>query len=97
MTIPLTPIMTNIVVRIMVELLSVLAPATKQVTQGWSSKVRRHTNIFRGSICSRRSCWGTARSRLCSSDWVDCLVQDGAQMTVAQTLGIVHGLVGNMN
>jgi hypothetical protein len=27
---------------------------------------------------------------------LDRLTQDEAQMTVAQTLGVVHGLVGNM-
>ncbi len=33
-TIPLTPIMTEVIVKIMVELLSVLALATKQIKQG---------------------------------------------------------------
>jgi hypothetical protein len=37
-TIPPTPIMTDIIVKIMVELLSVLALATKQVNQGRFSK-----------------------------------------------------------
>jgi hypothetical protein len=27
---------------------------------------------------------------------LDRLTKDGAQMTVAQTLGVIHGLVGNM-
>jgi hypothetical protein len=36
--IPLTPLMTDIIVKIMVELLSVLALATKQVQQGRLSK-----------------------------------------------------------
>jgi hypothetical protein len=35
---PLTPLMTDIIVKIMVELLSVLALATKQVQQGRLSK-----------------------------------------------------------
>ena len=37
-TIPPTPMMTNIIVKIMAELLLVLAVATKQVTQGRFSK-----------------------------------------------------------
>ena len=37
-TIPPTPIMTDIIVKIMVELLSVLALATKQIKQGRFSK-----------------------------------------------------------
>jgi hypothetical protein len=37
-TIPLTPIMIDIIVKIMVELLSVLSLATKQVKQGRFSK-----------------------------------------------------------
>jgi hypothetical protein len=36
--IPPTPMMTNIIVKIMVELLSVLALATKQIKQGRLSK-----------------------------------------------------------
>jgi hypothetical protein len=37
-TIPPTPVMTDIIVKIMVELLSVLALATKQIEQGRFSK-----------------------------------------------------------
>jgi hypothetical protein len=37
-TIPPTPMMTDLIVKIMVELLSVLALATKQIKQGRSSK-----------------------------------------------------------
>ena len=36
--VPVTPLMTDIIVKIMVELLSVLALATKQVKQGKLSK-----------------------------------------------------------
>jgi len=48
MTIPPTPILTEVVVKIMVELLSVLALASKQIKQGRLSKCTVHTYIARG-------------------------------------------------
>jgi hypothetical protein len=45
-TIPLTPIMTESVVKIMAELLSVLALASKQIKQGRLSK---YAVIYKGS------------------------------------------------
>jgi hypothetical protein len=47
-----TPIMTDIIVKIMAELLSILAPATKQINQGWFSKCAL-TYIAHGSMCDR--------------------------------------------
>jgi hypothetical protein len=48
--------MTDIIVKIMAELLSVLALATKQVNQGRFSKCAL-TNIFAaGSMCNREVC-----------------------------------------
>jgi hypothetical protein len=63
-TIPPTPMMTIIIIKIMVELLSVLAVATKQISQGRFSKCAaaydvHGSNMPQGS--SRRSCWGIAR------------------------------------
>jgi hypothetical protein len=54
-TIPLTPIMTDIIVKIMVELLSVLALAKKQIEQGRFSKCCR-IDIARGSMFHREVC-----------------------------------------
>jgi len=78
----LTPIMTDMIVRIMVELLSVLALATKQITQGrlkkFAKKLLGESEI---EVVLQR---------------LDRLTQDEARITVAQTLGVVHGLVGNV-
>ena len=51
-TIPPTPITTDIVIKIMVELLSVLALATKQINQGRFSKCAV-SYTFCGSTCNR--------------------------------------------
>jgi hypothetical protein len=61
---PLTPIMTDMIVKLMAELLSVLALATKQITQGRLSKCdidvqRLWLNVPQRSL--RRNCWGKAR------------------------------------
>ena len=97
-TIPTTPTMTDIIVKIMVELLSVLALATKQIEQGRFSKCAI-TYTFPVIQCSAEK---FAKKLLGDSEIetilqkLDWLTQDEARMTVAQTLGVVHGLVGNM-
>jgi hypothetical protein len=80
--IPPDPIMTEVVVKIMVELLSVLALASKQIKQG---RLKKFAKKLLGE-----SEIETVLERL------DRLTQDEARMTVAQTLGVVHGLMGNM-
>ena len=90
--------MTDIIVAIMVELLSVLALATKQISQGRFSKCAV-TYTLPVSQCSTEK---FAKKLMGDSDIeailqrLDRLTQDEARMTVAQTLGVVHGLVGNM-
>ena len=90
--------MTDIVIRIMVELLSVLALATKQINQGRFSK-RAITYTLPVAQCATEK---FAKKLLGESEIeailqrLDRLTQDEARMTVAQTLGVVHGLVGNM-
>jgi hypothetical protein len=54
-TIPPTPIMTDIIVKIMTELLSVLALATKQIKQGRFSKCAITINMSRCSMPLRHS------------------------------------------
>jgi len=80
--IPPTPIMTDIIVKIIVELLSVLALATKQIKQGRFKKFAK--KLLGDSEIER------VLQRL------DRLTDDEARMTVAQTMGVVYGLVGNM-
>ena len=97
-TIPLNSMMTEVIVKIMLELLSVLALASKQIKQGRFSKcaipfilssaqwaIEKFTKKLLGE-----SEIETVLQRL------DRLTQDEARMTVAQTLGVVHGLVANV-
>jgi hypothetical protein len=97
-TIPPTPTMTDIIINIMVELLSVLALATKQISQGRFSKYAV-TCALRVAHCALEK---FAKKLLGDSEIevvlqrMDRLTQDESRMTVAQTLGVVHGLVGNM-
>ena len=98
LTIPPTTTMTDVIVQIMVEVLLVLALATKQVKQGRFSK---STIIYTMSMsqCATEK----FAKKLLGDNEVEAvlqrlnrLTQDEAKMTVAQTLGVVHGLVGNM-
>jgi hypothetical protein len=96
--IPPTQMLIEVVVKIMIEFLSVLALASKQIKQGRLSKcavtyvlfvalcaIEKFTKILLGE-----SEIETVLQRL------DRLTQDEARITVAQTLGIVHGLVGSV-
>ncbi len=90
--------MTDIIVKIMVELLSVLALATKQITQKRFSKC---AVIY---ISSMAQCVTEkfAKKLLGESEIesvlqrLDRLTQDEARIGVAETLGVVHSLVGNV-
>jgi hypothetical protein len=90
--------MTDIIVKIMVELLSVLALATKQIKQGRFSK----SAISYKLPVTQYSTEKFAKKLLGESEIeavlqrLDRLTHDEARMTVAQTLGVVQGLVGNM-
>ncbi|KAI9435161.1 hypothetical protein H4582DRAFT_2080077 [Lactarius indigo] len=79
---PLTPSMTEISVKIMVELLSVLALATKQVKQGRFKK-------FAKKLLGESEIEGVLRR-------LDRLTQEEGRMTMAQTLEVVYGLVNNV-
>ena len=82
----------------MVELLSVLALASKQIKQGRLSKYVVTYKYFVTQCTAEKftkKLLGegeieTALQRL------DRLTQDEAKMTVAQTLGVVYGLMGNV-
>jgi hypothetical protein len=90
--------MADNIVKIMVEVLSVLAVTTKQINQGRFSECTI-TYTFPMAQCAIEK---FAKKLLGESEVeavlqrLDRLTQDEARITVAQTLGIVHGLVGNM-
>jgi hypothetical protein len=98
--IPPSPILTEVIVKIMVEILSVLALASKQIKQGrFSECVVAHT--YRLSM-TQYTLEKFTKKLLGESEIeavlqrLDRLTQDEAQITAVQTLGVVHGLVGNV-
>ena len=96
--IDLTPIMTDIIVKIMVELLSVLALATNQITQKRFSKCAVVHALFMAQFITVKF----AKKLLGETEIeailqrLDRLTQDEARIGVAETLGVVHGLVSNV-
>ncbi|KAF8259848.1 hypothetical protein EI94DRAFT_959674 [Lactarius quietus] len=80
--IPLETLMKDIVAKIMVELISILALAKKQIGRG---RLKQFAKRLLGD-----SEIETILKRL------DRLTQEEARMTVTQTLAIVHGLLNNM-
>lgn len=75
--------MDDVVVRIMMELLSTLALATKELKQGRTIKYVK--KVF------GEKDFGAVMQRL------DRLTQDEARTTAAQTLEVIYGLVKNMS
>ena len=98
--IPSTPTMSGILITIMVEVLSVLSLATKQVKQG------RFSKLFMGrayiSPIADLGAEKFAKKLLGESEIeavtqrLDRLTLDEARLTIAQTLQVVHGLVNNV-
>jgi hypothetical protein len=100
-TIPPTPILTEVIVKIMIELLSVLALASKQIKQGRFSECAVTYTVYISSVTQH----GTEKftKKLLGESEIesvlqrlDRLTQDEARVSVAQTLGVVHSLVGNV-
>jgi hypothetical protein len=95
--IPPTPVMTDIIVKIIIKLLSVLSLATKQIKQGRFSK----PIIIYEPLVAQFSVEKFAKKLFGESDveavlqQLDRLTQDEARITAAQTLSVVHGLVNN--
>ncbi len=83
----------------MVELLSVLALASKQIKEGRFSTCNVRYSISPVTQCAtekfRRKLLGESEIESVLQR-LDRLTQEEARMTVDQTLGVVHGLVGNV-
>ena len=93
--IPLTPAITDVVIKILVEILSTLAMATRQVKQGklsdshpcWcSTYTERSTEKFMKKIIGDNDIEAVLRR-------LDRLTLDEARAAGVQTLEVVHGLV----
>ena len=98
MTISLNTTMMDMIVKIMVEVLSVLALATKEIKQGRFSKCAITYTLPKAQCGVGKF----AKKLLGKSEIeavlqkLDRLTQEEAWMTGAQTLGTVHGLVSNV-
>jgi hypothetical protein len=96
--IPFNHAMTDIIVKILVEMLSVLSLAMKQIKQGRMSTWR----VAYISFITEHFTEKFAKKLLGESEIesvlqrLDRLTQEEAKMTVAQTLEVVHGLVNNL-
>lgn len=89
--------MTDLIVKIMLEALSVLALATKQIKQGRFSK-----NLIMYRLLVAQCAVEKFRKKLLGDSEVeavlqrlDRMTQDEVRIAVAQTLSVVHGLVNN--
>ena len=90
--------MMEVIVKIMLELLLVLALASKQIKQGRFSKwaVAYMTPVAQyDSEKFTKKLLGESEIESVLQR-LDRLTKDEARMTVAQTLGVVHGLVANV-
>jgi hypothetical protein len=96
--IPSTVAMTEMIVKILVELLSTLALATKQIKQGKLSEsdfvellylTRRNAENFVKKLFGEKDVEAVLQR-------LDRLTQDEARITATQTLEVVYGLMQNM-
>jgi hypothetical protein len=97
--VPFNAAMTDIIVKILVEVLSVLALATKQISQGLFSK----SSVYHAFPKYEHGTEKFAKKLLLGEKEIEAVLQrldrltlDEARMTVAQTFEIVHGLVNNV-
>jgi hypothetical protein len=96
--IPLSPAMSDIVVKIMTNVLAVLALATKQINQGRFSKWSVVNRLSLAEHVTEKF----TKKLLGESDVeailqrLDRLTQEEARMTAAHTLEVVHGLFNNL-
>jgi hypothetical protein len=95
---PINDGMMDIIVKVMAEVLSVLALATKQIKQGRFSKCIRACH----APLAHRSLEKFAKKLLGETEIeavlqrLDRLTQEEARMTVVQTLEVVYGLMNNV-
>ena len=90
--------MTDIIVKIMIEVISVLALATQQIKQGRFSKVSHYFGTPITERATEKFVWKLLRESEIEDvlQRLDRLTKDEAQMTATQTLEVVHGLVNNV-
>ena len=96
--IPATPAMTEILIKIMAELLSVLALATKQINQGRLSESHLSQESPSAEVPAEQYAkkFLGERSIELVLQRLDRLTVEESRATVVQTLDVVYGLVNNM-
>jgi hypothetical protein len=93
-TIPPIPVMMDLIIKIMVELLSVLALTTKQIRQGRFSEYTDQIYVGYAQCVAEkfvRKLLGKRKGKIQAAlERLDRLTKDEGLTAVAQTLGIVH-------
>ena len=96
--ISLSPTMSDVMVKIMVEVLSVLALATKQINQGrfskWSTAIRYSLAEYGKEKFTKKLLGDNDVEAVLQR--LDRLTQEEARITGAHTLEVVHGLFNNL-
>jgi hypothetical protein len=95
-TITLTPIMTDVIVKIMLDLLSVFAIVTKQIQQGRFSECAITYTLSVAQHATEKFALLKEGETEAVLRRLDRLTQDETRITVVPFLDVVHGLVGNM-
>jgi hypothetical protein len=93
--------MTDVVVKIMVEVLSVLALTTKQIKEGRFSRCTITYTLLIAQFAIEKFTKkllgkGNVDKVEAVLQKLDRLTQEETRMAVTQTLGVVHGLEGNV-
>jgi hypothetical protein len=90
--------MMDMIVKIIVESLAVLALATEQLKQGRLSECAVTYTLLVTQCATEKFAKKLLRESEIAAvlQILDRLTQDETRITVAQTLGVVYGLVGNM-
>ena len=90
--------MEDLIIKILVELISVLALASKQIKQGRLSKYAFTYMVFVTQCVAVKFAKKLLRETEIETVLrrLDRLTQDEARMIVAETFGVVQGLMGNI-
>jgi hypothetical protein len=96
--IPPTPAMTEVLVKIMTEILSVLSLATKQINQGRFSKFILTFLVDKAQVAAEKFAKKLLGEREIEAvlERLDRLTVEESRTTATQTLNVVHSLVNNM-
>jgi hypothetical protein len=96
-TIPPTPTITDIIVKVMVELLSVLALTTKQIMQGRFSKCAVTYVAHAQCVIEKFMAMLSGKDKIQDAlERLDRLTKGEGLSVAAQTLGVVHGIAENI-